>query len=452
MSTLMPHAADAEKILLGSLITYPKQIETVLEMDLRPHHFYVKNHEVLYSEMIQLFRQKGYIDIGLLTQFLIDDQKYDQLGGVDFLATVTASATTSSNVSYYASLVMDKYQLRQLIESTQEIAKDAQSSREINEILDSAEKSILDITRDRRAGDFQFGGDVAQQVADRLRDLEAGKLKNRGMKTGYDDLDFRTNGFQPGDLIILAARPSVGKTAFALNLAANAAMIQKDKSIAIFSLEMPASQLMTRMLSARTLIPSNHFKTGKNMSTHLWNTLQKAIIDFKQVKIYIDDSSSTKMSDIVSKCRKLKNDENLGMIVIDYIQLINSTDFSDNRQQQVSLISRQLKSLARELDVPVIALSQLSRLSVQGQKQRRPILSDIRESGSIEQDADVVMMLYRELYGKYGEGEEEEIQQNPNDPQEIEVILAKHRNGSTGTVKLMFVPEISRFNDIKVVQ
>lgn len=442
----MPHSIEGEKILLGSLIAYPKQMETALEMDLRPEHFYMKNHEVLYRELVELYRQKGYFDFGLLSQYLVDSKKLDQIGGVDFLASVSSYASTSSNVAHYVSMILDKSQLRKLIESSIEISKSAQGGESIDEILDKAEKTILDITRDRRSGDFQFGGDVAQEVSNHLRDLASGKIVNRGMRTGYSRLDNMTNGFQPSDLIILAARPSVGKTAFALNLAANAALKQKDRAIAIFSLEMPASQLMTRMLSSHSLIPSNTFKNGKNMTNNNWNTLQKAILDFKQLKIYIDDSSSTKMSDIISKCRKLKNDENLGMVVIDYIQLINSTDFGDNRQQQVSLISRQLKGLARELDVPVIALSQLSRLSVQGQKPRRPILSDIRESGSIEQDADMVMMLYRELYGK--NEDDPEIQVNPNEPQEIEVIIAKHRNGETGTVKLKFVPEISRFDDI----
>lgn len=443
MTYVMPYSNEAERILLGGLIVHSKQMETVLELDLKPEHFYVKNHETLYREMIELYRQKSVLDVVLLAQFLKDGNKLDAIGGLDYLSNLTSNASTSSNVKYYAGLILDKAQLRHLIESTMEISKAAQGSQDINLILDDAEQKILNITRDRRAGDFKMGGQVAQEVANHLRDLESGKIKNKGLKTGYNLLDYYTRGFQPGDLIILAARPSVGKTAFALNIAAQSAMIQKDKSIAVFSLEMPAQQLITRMLSARSLIPSQNFQTGNNMNTNLWNVLNNAVLDFKKTKIYIDDSPSTKMSDIFSKCRKLKNDDNLGMVIIDYIQLINSTDFSDNRQQQVSLISRQLKGLARELDVPVIALSQLSRLTVQ-RKDQRPILSDIRESGSIEQDADIVMMLYREDYGQYDEEKKTEV----DGQQEIEVIIAKHRNGPTGTVKLAFTPEVNKFDNL----
>lgn len=445
MSFNMPHSVESERTLLGGLIAFPKEIETVMEMDLRPEHFFVKNHEVLYREMLELYRQKGFVDLMALASFLKDGNKLESMGGVDFIGQLTQTAATSTNVRYYASLVMDKAQLRKLIENTQEIIQVAQSNEEINEILDNAERKILDITRDRRAGDFKEGSQVAQGVLSTLRDLEAGKIVNRGMKTNYTQLDRMTNGFQPGDLIILAARPSVGKTAFALNIATQTAMLNNDKAIAIFSLEMRAEDLITRMLSARSMIPADIFKTGKEMTTHLWNALGIAVSDFRKTKLFIDDSSSTKMSDIFSKCRKLKNDENLGMIIIDYIQLINSTDFSDNRQQQVSLISRQLKQLARELDVPVIGLSQLSRNTVQRQD-KRPLLSDIRESGSIEQDADVVMMLYREDYQQY----DEEKKTEQDGQQEIEVIVAKHRNGQTGTVKLAFEPAINRFSNISM--
>ncbi|NLC42250.1 MAG: replicative DNA helicase, partial [Erysipelothrix sp.] len=247
-------------------------------------------------------------------------------------------------------------------------------------------------------------------------------------------------GLQKGDLILLAARPSMGKTAFALNIAMNSAILSK-KAIALFSLEMPAEHLIQRMLAAKSMVKSDHLRTG-NMSNNDWNALHEAANDLRQTKIFIDDSATIRMAEIFSKCRKLAADHTLGMVVIDYIQLISSTGHSDNRQQEVSLISRQLKGLARELDVPVIALSQLSR-RVEQRDNKRPILSDLRESGSLEQDADIVMFLYRsEYYNMAKDGEE---QTQPNIVEPVEVLISKHRNGATGTVNLQFQSNINKF-------
>lgn len=436
----LPHSIEAEKSLLGGLILFHKQMETVAEMDLKPDHFYTKHHEVLFLNMQELYRQKGLLDVALLSSFLQDGNQLEQIGGMDYLAQLTMNASTTSMIRHYASVVLEKAQLRRLIETTSEIAQNASGNKDINEILDSAEKKILDITRDRRSGDFKTGGNVAHQVVNHLKDLSAGKIKNVGMKTGYSHLDRMTRGFQPGDLIILAARPSVGKTALALNLATQAALLQLDKSVAIFSLEMPAEQLVTRMLAFNSLVPSHHIQTGDNISNKMWTDLGLAVNELNKAKIFIDDSSMTKMSDVFSKCRKLKNDHNLGMIVIDYIQLINSSDKSENRQQEVSLISRQLKSLARELEVPVIALSQLSR-GVTQRQDKRPLLSDLRESGAIEQDADMVIMLYREAY----QNNDEDVVVKQDEDQVVEVIIGKHRNGPIGTVFLKFVPNINKF-------
>ena len=444
MSIIMPHSVEAERTLLGGLIVHHKQMETVAEMDLRPDHFHTKHHEVLFLNMQELYRQKGLLDIQLLASFLEDGKQLDQIGGLDYLAQITLNASTASTIRHYANLVLEKAQLRRLIETTQEIAQNAQGNKDINNILDEAEKGILDITRDRRSGDFKLGGAVAHQVVNQLKDLSSGKVKNKGMQTGFSHLDKNTRGFQPGDLIILAARPSVGKTALALNLAVQSALIQLDKSVAIFSLEMPAEQLVTRMLSFHSLIPSEILQTGKNMTNDLWNVLGASVNDLNKAKIFIDDSSMTKMSDIFSKCRKLKNDNNLGMIVIDYIQLINSSERSVNRQQEVSLISRQLKALARELEVPVIALSQLSR-GVTQRTDKRPLLSDLRESGAIEQDADLVIMLYRDSYQNQDDNEDQPVQKRPDEDQLVEVIIGKHRNGPTGTVKLVFKPNVNKF-------
>lgn len=443
MTIKYPSAIESEKVLLGGLLVNPKELEVMNELALKPEHFYAQIHDVLYREILELQRIKGYYEVGLLIEHLTQKGLLDKVGGIDYIAQLTGSAATASNIRYYATQVLDKAQLRQLIQTNQKIIEMAQSASDVNEVLDEAEKDLLAITRDRRSGDFKTGGQVAKEVLQKVRDLSQGKIIDRGMKTNFKALDNVTRGFQPSDLIILAARPSVGKTAFALNIATEAAMIAKDKSVAIFSLEMPAEQLITRMLSSRSLIPSRALQTGKIQSNNLWNVLGNVVNEFSQAQIFIDDSSMTKMSDIFSKCRKLKNDHNLGMVVIDYIQLINSSGNSENRQQEVSLISRQLKQLARELDIPVIALSQLSRVTMQ-RKDQRPILSDIRESGSIEQDADMVMMLYREDYGKYDEEQKTEV----DGQQIVEVIIAKHRNGATGTVKLAFTPEYNKFQDI----
>lgn len=441
----MPNSIESERALLGGLIVHHKQMQTVAEMALQPEHFYTKPHEVLFRNMQELYRQKGALDIQLLTTFLSDGNELDQVGGLDYLAQITLNAAATSTIKHYATLVLEKAQLRSLITTTQEIAQDAQTNKDINEILDKAEKDILDITRDRRSGDFKLGGVVAQEVHDHLRDLVSGKVQNKGMKTNLSELDRLTRGFQPGDLIILAARPSVGKTALALNIAVGAAIVQIEKSVAIFSLEMPASQLVTRMLAFHSLIPSRVLQTGENMSNEQWNILGGAVQDLGRTNIFIDDSSMTKMSDIFSKCRKLKNDNNLGMIIIDYIQLINSSGRSENRQQEVSLISRQLKGLARELEVPVIALSQLSR-GVTQRINKRPLLSDLRESGAIEQDADLVMMLYRKDYEERDDNETkvETKVEDIEDPG-VELIIAKHRNGPIGTIKLAFTPEVNKF-------
>lgn len=439
MSGLHPVAIEAEKSLLGGMIVYPEGIKLTDELAISAKHFFVKSHQLIFNSMIECYKRNQFLDFVSLEQTLKDNNHFDEIGGTQYLASLAAEATSSSNLEYLGKLILDKFQLRQLIEVTGEIKDLAGTKDPLDEILDKAEQKILDITRDRRTSDFLKAGVVAKEVENEVIQLSKENKKQTGMITGYTLLDYITRGFQPGDLILLAARPSVGKTAFALNLALEGAR-RNDTGVAIFSLEMPAKQLITRMLASMSLVDSKKLQTGFGITQREFNAINEAVITMNQTQIFIDDSSGTKLSDIFSKCRKLKNDNQLGMIVIDYIQLINSSGQYESRQQEVSLISRQLKQLARELNVPVIALSQLSR-GVESRSDKRPMLSDLRESGSLEQDADMVLMLYREEYYS------EDRTQRPEE-EKIEVIIAKHRNGEIGTVPLQFRGAINKYYNI----
>lgn len=329
--------------------------------------------------------------------------------------------------------------MRRLIETAEQIAEEGfDSASELDEIMDKAEKEILEVTRSRRTTDFKSSKQVVNEVINEVIKLRDAKGGVTGIKTNYHVLDNITNGFQRGDLIILAARPSMGKTAFALNLALNAALLNPG-AIAIFSLEMPAEQLMKRILSAKGRVEGNKLRTGF-LNNDEFNKLSEAANEIMACKLFIDDSAVVKMGDIFSKCRKLKSEHGLDLVVIDYLQLIsgNSRGSSDNRQQEVSDISRALKALARELEVPVIALSQLSR-SVESRQDKRPMLSDLRESGAIEQDADIVMFLYRDEY--YNRDKDPDN----TEPDRTEINLAKHRNGATGQVELAFDKSYNAF-------
>jgi replicative DNA helicase len=350
------------------------------------------------------------------------------------------ASVSGANTRYYIELIQNKAYLRNLILTSQQIAEDGFNSEEdIDDIMDKAEKSLLNVTRTRRTSEFRNAKEVVGVVLENIQKMSENRSNITGTATGYRRLDRITNGFQRGDLILLAARPSMGKTAFALNVALNAAQISGE-AVALFSLEMPAEQLITRMLSVKSRINGSDLRTGQFRTTQQWNALNEAAADLRSTKIFIDDSPSIRVAEIFSKCRKLQAEHKLAMVVIDYIQLITgSGKSSDNRQQEVSEISRSLKALARELNVPVVALSQLSRL-VEQRAGNKPMLSDLRESGSLEQDADIVLFLYRESYYKR---EEEEKQ-----TEITEVIIAKHRNGATGSLNLAFERNINAFYNI----
>lgn len=433
----LPSSLEAEQAILGGMLVYPKVVGDVKDHDLTADDFFHENHQRLFRTMTYLIDQGQPVEpVGLITR-LNDTHELNLVGGADYILKLTENAISSVNATTYIEVIKSRAQVRKLIETAQKIeAEGFENIKSLDELMDDAERKILDVTRQRRTTDFRSSGDILNTVMERIQMLRSNKEKITGIKTGYVDLDHTTNGFQRGDLIILAARPSVGKTAFALNIALQSSL-RNPGAVAIFSLEMPCEQLMQRILSAKSEVYGDKIRSGY-ISNEEMVRIQEACNEIRKTKIYIDDSAVIKMGDIFSKCRKLKSEQGLDMIIIDYLQLISSSSRSnsDNRQQEVSEISRSLKALARELDVPVIALSQLSR-GVESRQDKHPMLSDLRESGSIEQDADIVMFLYRDSYQKKEEAE------NAVDP--VDVDIAKHRNGATRRFQLMFAKNINAF-------
>ncbi|MEI3604426.1 replicative DNA helicase [Pseudogracilibacillus sp. SE30717A] len=430
-----PHNIEAEQAVIGAIFLEPDVFSTASER-LGPTDFYRASHEVIFEAMYQLFEKGEPIDIVTVTTLLANSDKLDIAGGVTYLTDLASSVPTAANIDYYSKIVEEKALLRRLINTATDIVtKTFSREDEVEEVLDEAERNILEVSSRKNVNAFKPIKDVLIDVYDNIEQLHHAKGDVTGIPTGFRDLDRMTSGFQRNDLIIIAARPSMGKTAFALNIAQNVA-INTDENVAIFSLEMGADQLVQRMLCAEGNINSQRLRTGK-LEQEDWGKLTMAMGSLSHAGIYIDDSPGIRVTDIRSKCRRLKQEHGLGMIIIDYLQLIQGSENSrENRQQEVSEISRSLKGLARELEVPLIALSQLSR-GVESRQDKRPMMSDLRESGSIEQDADIVGFLYRDDYY-----DSESEQQN------IEIILSKQRNGPTGTVELAFVKEFNKFVDL----
>lgn len=430
-----PHNIEAEQAVIGAVFLEPDVFSTASER-VGPRDFYRANHQVIFEAMYDLFEKGEPIDIVTVTTLLSNNEKLEIAGGVPYLTDIAGSVPTAANVDYYSQIVEEKAVLRRLIQTATDIVTNTFAKEdEVEEALDEAERSILEVSSRKNVNAFKPIKDVLIEVYDSIEQLHHAKDDVTGISTGYRDLDRMTSGFQRNDLIIIAARPSMGKTAFALNIAQNVA-IKTNENVAIFSLEMGAGQLVQRMLCAEGNIDSQRLRTGK-LEQDDWGKLTMAMGSLSHAGIYIDDAPGIRVSDIRSKCRRLKQEHGLGMIIIDYLQLIQGSENSrENRQQEVSEISRSLKGLARELEVPLIALSQLSR-GVESRQDKRPMMSDLRESGSIEQDADIVGFLYRDDYY-----DSESEQQN------IEIILAKQRNGPTGTVELAFVKEYNKFVDL----
>ena len=441
MARELPHSIEAEQSILGAMLVYPSLVRMAIDQDLHAEEFYVEAHQRIYRCMMDLADSGQSVDITTLITRLNDTEQLALAGGADYVIKLSDSAVSSANGIFYIDIIKERYHLRRLIETAEQIAEEGfDTGSSLDEVLDHAEKEILEVTRSRRASEFQSSKEVVSRVIKELVALRESDNHITGVRTGYQDLDRMTNGFQRGDLIILAARPAMGKTALALNLGMYTAL-RNPGAVAFFSLEMPADALMKRLLSAKSQVEGNKLRGG-NITDEELNRLNEAGNELGAAKIFIDDSASIKVSQIFSKCRKLMSEHGLSLIVIDYLQLISGSgrNSGDNRQQEVSEISRNLKILAKEMNCPVIALSQLSR-SVEQRNDKQPMLSDLRESGAIEQDADIVMFLYREDYYKKPGEQEERADAN----EVVDLNLAKHRNGSVGHISLVFNKSISAF-------
>ncbi|MCF0245561.1 MAG: replicative DNA helicase [Ileibacterium sp.] len=432
----LPNSKRLEQSLLGSLMVYPDVYSVCQDYDLSAAEFFVPSHQKIYQAMDELARSGKPLELENVIQRLSDKDELEAAGGLDYIMSLMDGAVSSANVQYYAENIKNKSQLRNLIEAAEKISSDAmETTSEMDDVLDAAERTIMDVTRQRRGSEFESSSTVVSRVLEELKFLQTQKGVT-GIKTGFAALDAMTNGFQRGDLIILAARPAMGKSALALNFA-NQVAKRNDGCVAIFSLEMPSDSLIKRLMSCESQVFADKLRSGKVTNDEM-SRLYEAGNRLAERNIFIDDTSSIRVSQIFSKCRKLKSEYNsISLVVIDYLQLISGNGRSDSRQQEVSEISRNLKILAKEMECPVIALSQLSR-KVEERTDHEPQLSDLRESGSIEQDADIVMFLYREDY--YNK------ESDPDKPAEIvDLSLAKHRNGSIGKINLAFEKNISRF-------
>lgn len=439
---VQPQDLVAEQSVLGSIFISPDKLITVREF-IEADDFYKYAHKVIFRAMITLSDRHDAIDATTVRNILDSQGELQTIGGLSYIVELVNSVPTSANADYYAKIVAEKAMLRNIIKRLTDTVNEAyEGSLESEEIIAGAEKALIDINEHSNRSGFRTIASVLDQNFENLEIRAQQTSDVTGLPTGFRDLDRITTGLHPDQLIILAARPAVGKTAFVLNIAQNVGTKQ-NKAVAIFSLEMGAESLVDRMLAAEGMIDSHALRTGQ-LTEQDWTNVMVAQGALAEAPIYIDDTPGIKITEIRARSRKLSQEVEggLGLIVIDYLQLISGTR-PENRQQEVSEISRQLKILAKELRVPVIALSQLSR-GVEQRQDKRPVLSDIRESGSIEQDADIVAFLYREdYYRKEGEEPEEAIEDNT-----VEVILEKNRAGARGTVKLMFQKEYNKFSSI----
>ncbi|MCF6460962.1 replicative DNA helicase [Clostridium sp. Cult3] len=432
MGKIPPHSLEAEQSVLGAMIINQEAINTAIEQ-LRPDDFYKEANKEIFKAIVELYNRNEPVDIITLSEELRRRGTLENIGGVTYLASLSGGVAISSNIKYYCDIVEEKSILRRLILSCDEImAKSYEDSEEVNSIIEQAEKNIFDITQGRHREGFAPIKEVLLESFSKIEEMAAHEGELTGLTTGFIDIDNKLSGMQKSDLILLAARPSMGKTALGINIATNSA-IKADASVAVFSLEMSKEQLVQRMISSVSHVDLQKIISGR-LDEEEWMKIINAMAPLSQAKVFIDDTAGISLMEMKAKCRRLKIEQGLDLIVIDYLQLMQAESRHENRQQEISAISRGLKALAKEMECPVVALSQLSR-APELRSDHRPILSDLRESGAIEQDADVVLFLYRDEY--YNED---------TDKKNIgEVIIAKHRNGPTGTVELVWKKEFTKF-------
>jgi len=437
----LPNNLEAEESVLGACFLSKYALQKAAE-SLTPESFYSEKNGKIFSTMATLLEEKTPIDITTVTSYLKNKNELTEVGGVEYLTEVLNYVPTASNIDFYIKSVEESAILRNLIETATEIASEGYRTDEtVNEILDNSEKKILSIVKNRKVSEFRSIKDVLAKTQSDLERLSENKGEITGLATGWYDFDKLTTGLHPNEFIIIAARPAMGKTAFALNLATHAAMTQ-DKAVALFNLEMSAEQLAMRILSSLGQLEGFKLRTG-NLMNQDWKRINEAVSQLSNTNMVIDDTPGITIGEIRAKCRRLASSEKgLSLVVIDYLQLISGgKNYGSNRQQEVSDISRSLKTLAMELGVPVIALSQLSR-GVEAREDKRPLMSDLRESGSIEQDADIVAFLYRDDY--YNKEARTEDNNSIS-----ELIIGKHRNGPTATIELLFKKNTSTFLNLR---
>ncbi len=431
-----PYNLEAEQSVLGSMLL-SKDAITVAAEQLQVQDFYKESHKKIFEVIVRLYEDREPVDLITVTEALRSAKILEQIGGATYLTALTEIVPTAANISYYCKIVEEKALIRRLINTTSEILSMAYDQQnEVEDLLDEAERRIFEIAQKRRVENFHHIKEILFDTFERIEQLYNSEGGITGVPTGFPDIDEKTSGLQPSDLILIAARPSMGKTAFALNIAQNAAIRYK-VPVGIFSLEMSKEQLVQRMLCAESNVDSHKLRTGK-LDEEDWPRLARAMGPLSEAPIYIDDTPGISSLELRTKARRLKAEKGLGLVIIDYLQLMSGRTASENRQQEISEISRSLKALARELSVPVVALSQLSR-APEMRADHRPILSDLRESGSQEQDSDVVAFLYRDDY------------YNPDtDKKNIaEIIIAKQRNGPTGTIELVWLPKFTKFASLE---
>lgn len=433
LKRVQPHSVEAEQSVIGSMLMDREAIIAASEI-ITGDDFYQHQYGIMFESMVELFNEGRPVDLVTLQNRLKEKDVPPEVSSLDFVRDIITIVPTSANVKSYANIVREKAVLRKLIKVNEDIANTCYIGKEsLEDILAHTEKSVFDLLQSRTGGDFVPIKQVALNVLEKIEIASKTKDTVTGIPTGFIDLDYKTSGMQPSDFILIAARPSMGKTAFVLNLVEHVA-VKKGLPCMVFSLEMSKEQLVNRMLSMESNVDSQKLRTG-TLTDEDWDAVVEGIGVIGNSKLIIDDTPGISITELRSKCRKMKLEYGLSMVIIDYLQLMSGSGKSgDNRQQEISEISRSLKALARELNAPVIALSQLSR-ACETRQDHRPMLSDLRESGAIEQDADVVMFLYRDDY--YNKDTE-----NPNI---AEVIIAKQRNGPIGTINLVWRPEYTKF-------
>ncbi len=436
LKRVMPHSAEAEQSVIGAMILDRDAVTIATEM-LTSDDFYQKQYGILFEAMSELYHEDMPIDLVTLQNRLRAKDVPSEISSLEFAGDLITAVPTSANVKYYAQIVAEKALLRRLIRANEEIAAACYTDKDsVDNIMEDTEKKIFQILQRNSANEFTPIKEIVLNALDKIEAASKAKGNVTGLATGFIDLDYKTSGFQPSDLILIAARPSMGKTALALNIAEYMAF-RNNQTVAIFSLEMSKEQLVNRLFSLESRVDSQALRTG-NLNDNDWTSLIEAAGTIGRSNLIIDDTPGISVTELRSRCRKYKLEHGLDIVMIDYLQLMQGGRRSESRQQEISEISRSLKEIARELQVPVIALSQLSR-AVEQRPEHRPMLSDLRESGAIEQDADVVMFLYREDY----------YNQDTEKKDVAEVIIAKQRNGPIGTIELAWLPRFTKFANMK---